>query len=303
MIEGQEGVTWPQWEALARACEENGVPALFRSDHYLGIHTERASLDAWATVNALAATTSSLRLGTLVSPATFRHPSVLAKLAATADQISGGRIEFGIGAGWYEREHEAYGFPFADARTRMDVLEEQLQVVLGNWSDGPFSFQGVHYSLKDLNAEPKPVQEPHPPVIMGGSAGPRSAALAARFADEYNTPFPTLEDVRARRERIVEACERAGRDPIPFSIMTAVVAGTDESDLRARAERVAAIHGDDPDGLLAQPPAGWLVGTVEGVTEQLAALQEAGVSRVMCQHLAHDDLGFVALLGRELGSA
>src|SRR4030081_540253 len=161
MIEGQEGVTWPQWEALARACEEHGIPALFRSDHYLnldGQHPERGSLDAWATLNALAATTSRLRLGTLVSPATFRHPSVLAKLVTTADQISGGRIELGIGAGWHQREHEAQGFPFPPTATRMDILGEQLQVILGNWGEGSFSYAGTHYTLSDLDAQPKPVQ-------------------------------------------------------------------------------------------------------------------------------------------------
>src|SRR5438309_3144279 len=170
MIEGQEGVTWSQWEAIARACEEHGVPALFRSDHYMnldGRHPEHGSLDAWGTLNALAAITSELRLGTMVSPATFRHPAELAKLVVTADHVSGGRVELGLGAGWHEREHAAFGFPFAPLRTRMDVLEEQLQVVLGSWSDGePFSFAGRHYQLSDLRAEPKPVQRPHPPIIM-----------------------------------------------------------------------------------------------------------------------------------------
>ena len=135
----------------------------------------------------------------MVSPATFRHPSTLAKLVTTADRVSGGRIELGLGAGWNEREHAAYGFPFPAMRTRMDMLEEQLQVILGTWSDGPFSFEGEHYRLRDLDAQPKPVQRPHPPLIMGGNAGPRSCALAARFADEYNTVYPTVADVRERR--------------------------------------------------------------------------------------------------------
>ncbi len=197
MIEGQEGVTWPQWRALAEACERHGIPTLFRSDHYLnldGQHPERGSLDAWGTVNALAALTSTLRLGTLVSPASFRHPSVLAKLVVTADHVSGGRIDLGLGAGWHEREHEAYGLPFHSTETRVDVLEEQLEIVMGAWGSEPFSLQGRHYVLADLEAQPKPVQRPHPPLLMGGNAGPRSAALAARFADEYNTPFPSLED-------------------------------------------------------------------------------------------------------------
>jgi alkanesulfonate monooxygenase SsuD/methylene tetrahydromethanopterin reductase-like flavin-dependent oxidoreductase (luciferase family) len=153
MIEGQEGVTWEAWVALARACEEHGVPALFRSDHFLnldGDHPERGALDAWTTLAALAAVTETVRLGTLVSPATFRHPSVLAKAVVTADQVSGGRVELGLGAGWHEREHDAYGFPFASVRERLDVLDEQLQIVLGHWGESRFSFAGRHYTLRDL---------------------------------------------------------------------------------------------------------------------------------------------------------
>jgi F420-dependent oxidoreductase-like protein len=303
MIEGQEGVSWPQWVALARACEEHGIPALFRSDHYMnldGRHPGHSALDAWTTLSGLAPLTSSLRLGTLVSPATFRHPSALAKALATADHISEGRIELGLGAGWHEREHQAYGFPFPPTGVRMSVLEEQLQVVLGSWAEGSFSFTGEHYTVQALDAQPKPVQRPHPPLIMGGNAGPRSAALAARFADEYNTPFPTLEDVRARRARIEQACERAGRDPIPFSVMTGVIVGNDETELRDRIRRVCERIGDDPEAFAASPPPAWIVGTVERAAEQLLALRDAGVSRVMCQHLLHEDLDALELVGREL---
>jgi F420-dependent oxidoreductase-like protein len=303
MIEGQEGVSWPQWLDLARACEQHGIPALFRSDHYLnldGQHPERGSLDAWGTLNAVAAVTSTLRLGTMVSPATFRHPSTLAKLVLTADHVSGGRVELGLGAGWHASEHEAYGFPFPSTGERMDILEEQLQVVLGNWSEGPFSFHGAHYTLRELNAQPKPVQRPHPPLIMGGSAGPRSASLAARYADEYNTVFPTVAEVRDRRARIDAACERAGRDPIPFSIMTGVLIGADSAELRDRAGRLAERTGGDAEAFLADPPSGWVVGTVDQAAEQLTQLRDAGVSRVMCQHLLHEDLDAVALLGAEL---
>ena len=305
MIEGQEGVSWSEWVSLAQACERHRIPALFRSDHYQnldGQHPDRGSLDAWATVCGLAALTSRLRLGTLVSPATFRHPSNLAKLATSADHISGGRIELGLGAGWHEREHAAYGFPFPPAAERLDVLEEQLQIVLGNWEERQFSFQGRHYQLDRLDAQPKPVQRPHPPLIIGGNAGPRSAALAARYADEYNTAFPTPEAVRARRQRIVEACSKVGREAIPFSIMTSLLVGADHPELRDRAtrllERLGA--GGDTERFLAEPPGGWLVGIVEQVAERLAALREAGVSRVMCQQLLHDDLDAVALLGEQL---
>ena len=308
MIEGQEGVSWAQWLALARTCERHGISTLFRSDHYMnldGQHPERGALDAWGTICGLAAVTSRLRLGTMVSPASFRHPSQLAKLVATADHISGGRVELGLGAGWHEREHAAYGFPFADTRTRMDVLEEQLQVVLGAWdppSAPPFSFSGEHYQLEDLDARPKPIQSPHPPLILGGSAGPRSVALAARYADEYNTVFPTVEEVRERRARVEQACEHAGRDPMAFSIMTGVLVGSDQAQLRERARRLGEM-GSDPSELIDDPPSGWIVGTVDQAVQQLRALSEAGVSRVMCQQLVHDDLDAVALLGDVLAPA
>ena len=303
MIEGQEGVTWPQWVALARACEEHGVPALFRSDHYLelgGDHPERGALDAWTTLAALGAVTTTVRLGTMVSPATFRHPSALAKSVVTADHVSGGRVELGLGAGWHAREHEAYGFPFPSMRERLDVLEEQLQVILGSWAEGPFTFDGEHYRLHDLDAQPKPAQRPHPPIIVGGTAGPRSAALAARYADEYNTVFATPAEVRERRAVVERACEAAGRDPLAFSMMTGVLLGRDRGELEDRARRLTELIGGDAASFLAQPPSGWIVGTLEDAAAQIGALGDAGVQRIMCQHLLHDDLDAVALIGREL---
>jgi alkanesulfonate monooxygenase SsuD/methylene tetrahydromethanopterin reductase-like flavin-dependent oxidoreductase (luciferase family) len=222
---------------------------------------------------------------------------VLAKLVVTADHVSGGRIDLGLGAGWHLREHEAYGFPFAPTRVRMDVLEEQLQVLMGTWGLDRFSFEGDRYVLSDLDAQPKPVQRPHPPLLIGGSAGARSAALAARFADEYNTPFPALEDVPRLRSAVVEACERAGRDPIPFSAMIGTVLGADATDLEDRARRVAERTGSPADALLRAPPKGWVVATVEHAAEQFAAYRDAGLHRVMCQTLVHDDLDAVALIG------
>lgn len=300
MIEGQEGVSWDQWVALARACEEHGVPALFRSDHYLelaGDHPERGSLDAWTTLAALGAVTTTLQLGTLVSPATFRHPSVLAKAVTTADHVSGGRVTLGLGAGWHDGEHEAYGFDFPPLGERWDRLEEQLQIVVGTWGDEPFTFEGEHYTLRDLRAEPKPVQRPHPPIILGGGAGPRAARLAARFAAEYNTVMPTVEEARTRRAAIAAACEAAGREPIPFSVMTGVVVGRDRAELDDRARRLRERTGTD---VLADPPSGWIVGTLDEAAEQLGALRDAGVHRVMCQHLLHDELDLVAIVGRDL---
>jgi alkanesulfonate monooxygenase SsuD/methylene tetrahydromethanopterin reductase-like flavin-dependent oxidoreductase (luciferase family) len=304
MIEGQEGVTWPEWRALAEACEEHGIPALFRSDHYQnldGQHPERGSLDAWGTIIALSALTTKLRLGTLVSPTSFRHPSILGKLVVTADHVSSGRIDLGLGAGWHEGEHEAYGFPFLTSAERIDVLEEQLQILEGTWREEEFSFRGEHYSLSGLKAEPKPAQRPHPPVILGGSAGPRSAALAVRFADEYNTPFPSLEQIQRRKANIDQACEGAGREPIPFSVMTGVVLGADSAEVERRARRVAEASGQDADAFVRDPPAGWIVGTVEQAAEQLGPIRDAGVSRVMCNQVVEPEVEQVARLG-ELAS-
>src|SRR5262249_41371317 len=162
----------------------------------------------WATLAGLAAVTERIRLGTMVSPATFRRPSILARMVVTVDHISRGRVELGIGAGWNQAEHDAYGFPFLDLGERMEMLEEQLEIVNRQWAEEAFSFDGRHYRLQRSRAEPKPVQRPRPPIVMGGAAGPRVARLAARWADEYNTTFASPDECRERHARIVEACER-----------------------------------------------------------------------------------------------
>jgi alkanesulfonate monooxygenase SsuD/methylene tetrahydromethanopterin reductase-like flavin-dependent oxidoreductase (luciferase family) len=288
-------VTWEDWVALADACERSGIEALFRSDHYVSVTGEnaRGSLDAWATINALAARTTTLRFGTMVSPTSFRHPSVLAKLATTADHVSGGRIELGMGTGWSEVEHRASGFPFLSMKERMDVLAEQLEIVHdGHWGDGPFNFKGEHYELSDLRARPRPIQRPHPPLIMGGAAGPRAARLAARFADEYNTVTPTLEQVAERRANIVAACEKAGREPIPFTAMTGCLIGADQAELDERARELKAWSGQEPD------PETWITGTVEQAVARLKAYEEAGVSRIYLQQALHRDVAMTELIGR-----
>jgi F420-dependent oxidoreductase-like protein len=304
MIEGQEGVTWEAWKALAAACEEHGYEGLFRSDHYLSVmgRGDRGSLDAWATLAALAAVTSRLRLGTLVSPATFRHPSVLAKTVATVDHLSGGRAELGIGAGWLEAEHRAYGFPFAPMRTRMDVMAEQLEIVVRSFADEPFSFEGEHYKLEDLDARPKPVQRPRPPIVVGGRGGRRSLALAARWADEYNTFSASVEEIRQRRDGFAEAWAAAGRDrdALRFSAMVTVVVGADQAELRDRIDRLADWQGRDPTEVLDSLRATGVVGTVDEAAERLRELEAAGAQRVMLQHLPHEDVEAVELIGREL---
>jgi F420-dependent oxidoreductase-like protein len=307
MIEGQEDVTWEDWRAIARACEEHGLEALFRSDHYLSVdgRGERGSLDAWATIAALAAVTSTVRLGTLVSPATFRHPSELAKVVVSADHVSGGRVELGMGTGWLEAEHDAYGFPFPALAERMSVLQEQLQVVAREWAEGPFSFEGRHYTVRELDALPKPVQRPRPNLIVGGGGGRRSLALAARFADEYNTFYKTAAECGQIRRELDLACRREGRDPIPLSLMTGWLAGEDRAELLERATRLAEWRGHHAgsESLLRSVPESWLVGTLDEVTAGVAALAKAGVERVMVQHLLHRDLDAVEQLGRHVAPA
>jgi F420-dependent oxidoreductase-like protein len=307
MIEGQEGVTWDDWVALAQACERSGLEGLFRSDHYSSVFGDehRGSLDAWATISALSVVTERIRLGTMVSPATFRHPSELGKVACTADHVSRGRIELGLGAGWNEREHEAYGIAFPDTRTRIQIFAEQLEIIHRQWTEDSFSFSGTHYTLEDCRALPRPVQRPRPPIIVGGAAKPGTVVPAARFADEYNTTYATPDECRERRARVTAACEDIDRDPasMTFSIMTGLVVGSDRSELLERARRAMqrSLAIGDPSGwLLEKASEGWIVGLVDEVREQLRALTDAGVERFFLQHLDHTDTDTVELIGAEL---
>ncbi len=299
MIEGQEGVTWDDWVALAEVCETSGVEALFRSDHYVsGFDESRPVLDAWTTIAGLAARTTRLQLGTLVSPGTFRHPSVLARAAATADEISGGRVTLGIGAGWMEREHDAYGFEFATARDRVARFAEQVEIVHHLLRDDRVDFAGEHYTLQDAPG----LGRPDLPLLVGGSAKPGTVGPAVRFAHEYNTFFATVEEARERKGLLDEACERAGRDPqtLRYSLMAPVVVGEDEDAVREAARRAGERFGRSADEVLERYGERGPVGTVDQVVERLDEIEEIGYERVMLQHLAHDDLETVALIGREL---
>ena len=283
MIEGQEGVSWEQWVALAQACEEHGVEALFRSDHYLsGTDPGRAALDAWAVLPALAALTTRIELGSLVSPVTFRPAAVLANVSMTAQEISGGRVSLGMGTGWMEAEHEAFGFPFPPMRERLALFREQIEAVRGFWGDGA---------------------RPH--LIVGGSGLSGTVGPAARWADEYNTVMVPPDECARRREKLERACEREGREPIPFSLMTACAVGRDEDEARERIRRrlVRAGQQVDPDGYRATRGAAAVLGTIDEAVAQLRRFEAAGVERVMLQHLDHADLGLVELIGRELAPA
>ena len=272
MIEGQEGVTWEQWVALAQAAEDAGLEGLFRSDHYRSIGNDdpAGSLDAWTVLAALAARTQQLRLGTMVSPVTFRPASVLAKSVTTVDRISGGRVELGIGAGWFEAEHVTYGFDFKTTRARLDELDRQLEEIVRQWT-----------TAEDV--WPKPLQQPHPPIIVGGTAKPRTVRAAVRWADEYNTVFPTVEEARERRRVLDDAAREAGRDPLRYSMMIGCVVGRNQEELERRLER----HRNPPP----------ITGTVDQVVDKLREYEHAGVERVMLQHLMHDDVEMVAVLG------
>jgi alkanesulfonate monooxygenase SsuD/methylene tetrahydromethanopterin reductase-like flavin-dependent oxidoreductase (luciferase family) len=307
-IEGQEDASWADWTALAAACEDSGIAALYGADHYLSTSRpdERAALDIWGTLCALGAVTSRVRLGSFVSPSSLRHPSVLAKLAVTADHVSGGRIDLGMGAGWYEGEHRAYGFPFPDAKTRMDIFEEQVAIVSGLLAPGPFSYTGAHYAYPGVHALPKPVHG-HLPLVLGGNAGPRAARIAACWADEYNSPPVSPSEARRRRARLHAACEAAGRAPatLRFSVLAWVLIGHDTHELRHRARAIAAIHGHpdrDPVEVIADLRASdrYVVGTLDAVADQLRAFTTAGVDRVILALTDHRDIDQVTLIGREL---
>jgi F420-dependent oxidoreductase-like protein len=308
MIEGQEGVTWDQWVGLARACEENGFEGLFRSDHYLSFYrpTERGALDAWGTITALGAVTERIRLGSMVSPVTFRHPAMLAKSVVTADHASGGRVELGMGAGWFEREHQAFGFAFPATGDRMDILAEQVEIVHRLWgADGDeVTFEGKHYRLDACPALPRPFQGPHPPLIVGGGAGPRSAAIAARWADEYDVVYVDPAGARERGDKVSAACEAIGRDPgeVRRSLLSMTLVGTDEKELRQRAAALMAWQNEDGDvgAFLDDMRAKHIAGTVDQVLERLAEFAAAGIQRVFVHQLVHEDLESVALIGREI---
>ena len=306
MIEGQEGVSWEQWVALAETCERVGIEALFRSDHYasLSFPHERGAHDAWTTIAGLAARTTKLRFGTLVSPVTFRHPSLLANAVTTVDHISNGRVELGIGAGWMELEHEAFGFPFPPLRERLEHLAEQLEIVHRLWTEEQVTFAGKHYRPVDCPALPKPLQDPHPPLLVGGRAKPGTATPAARFADEYNVIGASLDDYAGARKALDEACEREGRDPttLRMSIMTGFLLAADEGDLLEQARASSERWGSpmSPEEVLERARARGTAGTPEQLREGLGRLEEVGVERVMLQHIRHEDLETVELLGREV---
>ncbi|MGZ8802689.1 MAG: LLM class F420-dependent oxidoreductase, partial [Mycobacterium sp.] len=257
-VEPQQGATYADQLAVARTAESAGYSAFFRSDHYLAMNGDGrpGPTDSWVTLAGLARETSSIRLGTMVTSATFRFPGPLAISVAQVDEMSNGRVEFGIGAGWFEAEHRAYAIPFPPLGERFDRLTEQLEIITGLWTSPPgetFDYSGTHYGVSDSPALPKPVQSPHPPIIIGGGGAKRTPALAARFASEFNIPFVPLETLRTQYTRVAAAVEKAGRakDSLTYSAAFVVCAGRDEAEI---ARRAAAI-GREVDELRTNSPA------------------------------------------------
>jgi F420-dependent oxidoreductase-like protein len=299
-VEPQQGATYADQLAVARAAEELGYSAFFRSDHFTAMAGDGlpGPTDSWVTLGAIARETSSIRLGTLVTSATFRHPGPLAIAVAQVDEMSGGRVELGIGAGWFEAEHKAYGIPFPSLAQRFDRLTEQLHIITGLWTTPvgeKFDYSGDHYTVADSPALPKPVQSPHPPIIIGGAGVKRTPALAAAFASEFNVPFAPVDQAKTLIERVDAALADAGRpkESLTHSAAFVICAGRDDGEI---ARRAAAI-GREVDELRSNSP---LVGTPAEIADKLGAYLEIGVQRVYLQLLDMSDLDHVGFFAEQV---
>ena len=294
--EPQQGATYDDLLAVALEAERLGFGAFFRSDHYLGMGTEGlpGPSDAWITLAGLARDTSTIRLGTMMTSATFRHPGPLAISVANVDQMSGGRVELGIGAGWFASEHEKYGIPFPDTGERFDRFEDNLAIITGLWAtEGGFSHEGHHYTVTDSPGLPKPVQQ-KPPVLIGGVGKKRTPALAAKYADEFNLPFVDVETTEAQFGRVRAACEDIGRDPASLVYSNALVlcVGADEAEYRRRAEAI----GREPDELRANGVAG----TPQEAIDKIATYAALGSERFYLQTLDLQDLDHLRLVAADV---
>jgi F420-dependent oxidoreductase-like protein len=305
MIEGQEGLTWERWFRIANRVQDLGLDSLWRSDHFVSLNgdPERPALECWTSLTALAQRTQQLRFGPLVSPMTFRHPALLARMAAAVDGLSGGRLVLGVGAGWNEAEHHMFGIPMPPVSERMDRLEEAIAVIKALWTGGPVDLQGPHYPLRQAVAHPRPVQRPGPPLLIGGDGEVRLLSIVARHADEWNSHAHGQEVYAAKRARLEEHCRAVGRDPdtIRRSWMGGILIGRDPHEvaehgrwMQAFLPALAAVDASAAPAALRQR--GWLVGTPDEVAGQLEAWSAAGVQRVMLQWFDLDNVDGLSLL-------
>ncbi|HEX4253467.1 MAG TPA: LLM class F420-dependent oxidoreductase [Streptosporangiaceae bacterium] len=299
-IEPQQGADFATQARVAQATEELGFDAFFRSDHFLamgGSDGLPGPTDSWVTLGALALQTSRIRLGTMVTAATFRLPGPLAITVAQVDQMSGGRVDFGVGTGWFEPEHTAYGIPFPSVGERFDRFEEQLAIITGLWETPvgqTFSFAGTHYQLTDSPALPKPAQRPRPPVILGGAGPRRTPRLAARYADEFNMGFRDLAETEAGFGRVRDACTAAGRDPgsMRYSAAQTVICGQDDAELARRASAIGWRPGDvGTQGIS---------GTPAQVVDTIGQFGQAGADTIYLQVLDLSDLDHLELLAADV---
>lgn len=309
MSEPQQGLGYEEILALARTAEESGFESFFRSDHYASFPGEPGlpTTDAWATLAGLARDTSRITLGTLVSPVGFRPPGNFAKVVATVAEMSGGRVEVGLGAGWNEAEHHQLGLPYAPTRERFDMLEEQLAVVHGLWTepDG-WNYEGRHWTVRGARFHPKPPAPPgrrHPNLIVGGAGGPRMVALVARYADELNISSASPERVSDAYARLDDACRAIGREPmgVTRSAMTGTLVAETEDEVSGRVTELMGMIGDnsgDPDAWLAERRDRWVIGTPDQARARAAQFEAAGAQRIMLQTFLPRDLEMVRLLGR-----
>jgi F420-dependent oxidoreductase-like protein len=298
-VEPQQGASYEQQVRMAQAAESAGFDAFFRSDHFLAMGGDGlpGPTDAWLTLAGIARETDRIRLGTMVTSATFRLPGLLAVQVAQVDDMSDGRAELGLGAGWYDAEHTAHGVPFQSLAERFERLEEQLAILTGFWTTPvgqTFDFDGRHYQLKDSPGLPKPVQKPHPPLIVGGGGPKRTPRLAATFADEFNLPFSSVADTEAQFARVRAACVEKGRDPgtLRLSAAQTVCCGANDAEV----ERRAAAIGRKADELRANGVAG----TPDEVVARLQEFAGVGAESIYLQVLDLEDLDHVALLSEEV---
>ena len=305
MLEAQDGLNWERWGRISQQVEALGLDSLWRSDHFFSWSTrgERDSLECWTSLTELATRMRRIRFGPLVSPMTFRHPALLARMAAAVDQLSNGRLVLGVGAGWNEAEHAAYGISLPPITERMDRLEEGIKVIKALWTGGPVSLSGKYYSLKDATLRPLPVQKPGPPLLIGGDGEQRLLRIVAQYADEWNGHPRSPEIYAHKRRRLREYCRDVGRDPatITCSAMLGVCIAEDRKALAERARWLGAFlmsPAPSPEAQLAAfRERGWLVGIPDEIAEQLRKWEAAGVQRVMLQYFDMDDMDGLRLLG------
>jgi F420-dependent oxidoreductase-like protein len=307
MIEPQQGLSYSEQLELARLAERLGFEAFFRSDHYRSFPgpADMPTTDAWTVLAGIARETHSIRLGVLVSPVTFRHPGSFAKVVTTVDEMSGGRIEVGVGAGWNDAEHSQFGLAFPAIESRADLLEDELAILHGLWDepDG-WSYEGRQVRLESASFNPKPTQRPHPPIIVGGDGKPRSLRLAARYADEYNMSSAGPEMCTDAFSRLDAECRKVGRDPATLrrSVMAGLLIGADTAEVERRAVAQVAMVGADGDAsawLEARRPR-WVAGTPAEARAMVARFAAAGVERIMLQDLLPRDQAMIELAAREL---